>query len=64
MFEKINDACADPEYQKAMAEYLTDPQAICEALPDEEKQAYIAAQQSVINARRAGERIAHTIFIN
>lgn len=63
MSEKIYDVFVDQEYQKSISELLIDPQAACDALPDEEKQAYRDAQQSVVDARLAGARLAHTIFI-
>lgn len=52
------------EQIEAIVETLSDPTVLMNSLPEEEQQKYKEAQQSVVNARRAGERLAHELFIS
>jgi hypothetical protein len=52
------------EQIEVVAELLSDPTVLMNSLPEEEQQKYKEAQQSVVNARRAGERLAHELFIS
>lgn len=51
------------EQKEVVIELLSDPTALMNSLPEGEQEAYKEAQQSVVNARKAGERLAHELFI-
>lgn len=51
------------EQLQEIAAALLDPEAAIACLPEAEQAAYRAAQQSVIDARRAGERLARELWI-
>jgi hypothetical protein len=53
-----------PEELDALAALATDPEALIAALPEEEIAEYERCKQSVIDARRAGERIARETWID
>lgn len=53
-----------PEQIEHITELLKDPEKAISQLPEAEQQSYREAQQSVVDARRAGERIAHEIWID
>lgn len=52
-----------PEQLADMARVLSDPDAAMAALPEAERLEYERCKQSVIDARRAGGRIAHELWI-
>lgn len=47
----------------ALVEFVKDPEAALKSLPEEDQRRYREAQRSVIDARRAGERLAHELWI-
>jgi hypothetical protein len=52
-----------PEVDPRLIALVTDLDAACDALPQEEKEEYERCQQSVIDARRAAEREGREIWI-
>jgi hypothetical protein len=57
-----SDAVSEEADPKLVA-ILTDLDAACDALPQEEKEEYERCQQSIVDARRAAEREGWHIWI-
>jgi hypothetical protein len=48
---------------KRLVEVMVDPDAVAALLPEEEQRQYRESMESIVNARRAGERLAHQLWI-